>query len=108
MSDERENLNPTEQALASFAPTAPQPDRHRLMSLAGQASAIDPVARNAASSPSRLAAHWMWAASTATLAATSLALAVALVARPAPQPPLVVRTVPAAGQSAEGPQIVTA
>jgi len=98
MSDERENpvgnalrgipaAGPFEQVLASFAPAAPQLDRDRLMFLAGAASVQGSV-------QTRQNPLWLWPASTATLAATSLALAIALFLRPALPTQYIVRDVP--------------
>ncbi len=72
-----------EQTLAGLSPAPPRIDRDRLMFLAGAASATSdlrppiPVSRPPNSA-------WLWPASTAALAATSLALAIALLVRPAP------------------------
>jgi hypothetical protein len=109
--DEREDrrpiadeLTPVEQVLAEVAPRPVQLDRDRLMFLAGQASALASGGRHekasgarqpteSGSDPARdqgtgklsLPARLLWPAATAALAATSLALAVALVLRPAPR-----------------------
>jgi hypothetical protein len=89
---EKNELNAVEQTLASFSAAPPRLDRDRLMFLAGQASANLPVAGGPWSAVGRN--HWLLPASSATLAATSLALAIALFARPAPQPQVVIRHVP--------------
>jgi hypothetical protein len=104
MSDEHETspeLNAIEQALASFAPAAPRLDRDRLMFLAGQVGAHEVGGRR--SEVGRAA--WFWPASSATLAATSLALAIALFARPAPQPQLIVRDATAPPAVAPEPSV---
>jgi hypothetical protein len=97
-------LKPMERALAGFSPAAPQIDRDRLMFLAGQASEQHrvgvvvnpsrPLQRAGSSGPLRHGSRWLWPASTAVLAATSLALAVALFLRPGPQPLVVYRDRP--------------
>ena len=85
MSHEHEpaELAAVEQALGSVVPTPPRIDRDRLMFLAGVASATP---GSAGASPSPIgptqARTWLWPASTAALAATSLALALALILRP--------------------------
>jgi hypothetical protein len=108
-------VSPIEQALARFVPAAPRLDRDRLMFLAGQASALasgQQLASGGCESPDNFdRSHssdigkltlparrmrgsgraWLWPASTAALAATSLALLIALVARPAPQTQIVYR-----------------
>jgi hypothetical protein len=81
--------SPLEQALAAFSPAPPQLDRDRLMFLAGAAAEVG-SRKSEVGSRSVGGRYWFWPASTATLAATSLALAIALFARPAPQPLLVV------------------
>ena len=93
-------LRPIEQTLASLAPAPPRVDRDRLMFLAGQASVISDS--RPPTSDLRLPTHraWLWPASTAALAATLLALAVALLVRTAPTETIVYRdrlvTAPAA------------
>jgi len=84
-------LEPIERALANFSPAAPRIDRDRLMFLAGQASMKGPDAVCA-----RPGAQWFWPASTAALAATSLALAFALFVRPVAGPQIVYVERPAA------------
>lgn len=111
MSDERyrdnQNADAVERLLKSYSPTLPQIDRDRLMFLAGQASALASGGPGTAAQqwsvpgqldapqsfatakltlPARRASHGLWPASTAAFAATSLALAIALVVRPLPQP----------------------
>jgi len=81
-----------EQTLAGFAPAAPQLDRDRLMFLAGAASAAQGTVvggRWSVVGEGR-GRYWLWPATTAALAATSLGLAVALFARSPAQPQLVV------------------
>jgi hypothetical protein len=90
MPDKNENLRPLEQTLAGFTPAPPQLDRDRLMFLAGAASEVG-SRKPEVGDRSVGGRNWLWPASNATLAATSLALAIALFARPAPQPLLVVR-----------------
>lgn len=100
MSYEHENqnrLSPLEQTLGGFVPAAPRVDRDRLMFLAGQASAGPSVV----GSRSVGGRSWYWPASSAVLAATSLALAIALVTRPAPQPLIVQVPAPAPVQPSE-------
>jgi hypothetical protein len=66
------------------------------MFLAGQASAerrVDAAVNRPAHGP-HSRSWWLWPASTAALAATSLALAAALVLRPVPQPLVVMRDRP--------------
>ena len=92
-------LDPIESVLAGFTPAPPQLDRDRLMYLAGQASACSPLVSRAdiLSRPGRTAQgtrRWLWPASTAALAATSLSLAVALFVRPTPQSQIVYRDRP--------------
>lgn len=88
-----DSLTPVEQALAGFAPSAPRLDRDRLMFLAGQASAEGRESgigsRKADVYPPSNVGARLWPAATAALAVTSLALLIALVARPAPQPQIV-------------------
>lgn len=113
--DRSEPLNTMERALANFSPVAPPIDRDRLMFLAGRASAegaksgvqsstdprsdsegmeltvrptpsASPIARPMSVLPDSRCTHWLWPASTAALAATSLALALAL-AFPSAAPP---------------------
>ena len=88
-----DSLTSIEQALASFAPSAPRLDRDRLMFLAGQASAEGRESgfgsrKTDVYPPSNVGTRF-WPAATAALAATSLALLIALVARPTPQPQIV-------------------
>jgi hypothetical protein len=82
---EQPGLAAVERTLASVAPTPPRIDRDRLMFLAGAASATP---GSAGASPSHASVSrtgaWLWPASTAALAATSLALAMALLVRPDP------------------------
>ena len=81
-----------ERALAAVTPAPPRLDRDRLMFLAGAASsnaAASPESQTLNPEPSfadlRLPVHsWRWPVATAALAATSLALAIALLVRPAP------------------------
>jgi len=90
-----DELTPVERALAQVAPRRVQLDRDRLMFLAGEASALASMRREPPGmlSPHRvddtrkltLPARLLWPAATAAFAATSLALAVALVLRPAPR-----------------------
>ena len=125
MSHESENhkpdfgaVSPIEQTLANFVPARPQTDRDRLMFLAGQASVEagkqEPVVSGqwpvADMVVHRRNGVWLWPASSAVLAATSLALLVALLTRAVPQPQVVYRDrlvtvapVEAAKQSASRP-----
>jgi len=99
MSSEHENLNSIEQSLASFALAAPQLDRDRLMFLAGQASGgTSSLARTGIGSR-----NWYWPAATATLAATSLGLAIAMFTRPAPQTQYIVRDQPVSNPMEKSP-----
>src|SRR5262249_17280019 len=79
------------QILATFSPAALQIDRDRLMFLAGQTSMKAPDA--VCPKP---AAQWFWPASTAVLAATSLALALRLLVQPTAGPEIVFVERPAA------------
>ena len=95
-------LTAIEQSLASCSPTPARIDRDRLMFLAGQANALAGElhqgsmkhetsaqdARKRLTLPVRQS--WLWPASTASFAATSLALALALVFRADSQPPTIV------------------
>jgi hypothetical protein len=110
--DRSDELAPAEQAaieraLAAVTPAPPRIDRDRLMFLAGAASAIGGASATASGGRQppgdfatpidgdaerrdttgklTLPARLIWPASTAALAATSLALAIALLVRPAPQ-----------------------
>ena len=91
--DHSEPMNSLEHALANYVPAALSVDRDRLMFRAGRASAEYSVLRTQHSGHS-----WLWPASTAALAATSLALALALAFRPAANPTIVFRDQPAAEQ----------
>ena len=80
-----------ERALATVAPAPPRIDRERLMFLAGAASATaesqnatEGVPYSADLRPLTSGADWRWPAATVALAATSLALAIALLIRPTP------------------------
>ena len=92
MSHEHEppELAAVERVLAVVAPAPPRIDRDRLMFLAGIASATPgAVVASGGREPAEVTAHstrnnWFWPASTAALAATSLALAVALAVQPDP------------------------
>jgi len=79
--------------LSGVSPSAPHIDRDRLMFLAGQASVQGSEFRVQDSESekvhARQNARWFWPASTAALAATSLALALALLARPVAGPQVV-------------------
>ncbi len=92
-----EELAAIERALAACTPAPPRVDRDRLMFLAGAASVSaastpgdsrlptpDPRPIGKLTHPARL-----WPAATAALAATSLALAIALWARPEPKQQIV-------------------
>src|SRR5687767_6318887 len=91
--EHRENphdLKPVEQTLAAFAPRAPQLDRDRLMFLAGAESVQGSgfgVQGSGVTVPviTKSRGSWVWPAATAAMAATSLALAVALFLRPEPR-----------------------
>ena len=114
MSSEHDNASPDEltavqQALAALAPAPPRLDRDRLMFLAGVASAsggheptgivglpLSPEVQNrGVTGKLTLPARVAWPASSAVLAATSLALALALVARPVSPVQIVYRDRPA-------------
>jgi hypothetical protein len=102
MSHEYENGEPqelkaVEQALAAMAPAPPRVDRDQLMFLAGAAS-VSPEPR-VQGSGFRVQRGMVWPATSAALAATSLALAIMLVSRPAPPERIVYRDreVPVAG-----------
>lgn len=107
MSNEFEsNLEPSErsaleQSLAALRPSPPGIDRDRLMFLAGAASARsqesgvrgqEPV--NPKSQFRNPKSIWLWPAATTCLAATSLALALALLLRPDPPARIVYRDRP--------------
>jgi len=118
MSNSHENhqpheLTPAEQAaieqsLAALVPAPPRVDRDRLMFLAGVASvtsdsrlsAPEPRTLNpdapapAEGSGFRVRGSILWPATSAALAATSLALAIALLARPTPTERIVYRDQP--------------
>lgn len=89
--EDADELKPVEQTLAAFAPAAPRLDRDRLMFLAGAASArgpaeIAPVERGGSRRVDAAAKRaWLWPAAATALAATSLALGIALFVRPQPQ-----------------------
>jgi hypothetical protein len=83
-----DDLTQFEQTLASLTPVPPQVDRDRLMFLAGAASAGEETQKTGGRGqmgPVVTAGRsaWLWPAATAALGATSLALAIALVARSA-------------------------
>jgi hypothetical protein len=87
---EPDELAPAEQAaiersLAAVAPAPPRVDRDRLMFLAGQASALSDSRPPIPDLRLPTLRTWLWPATSAALGATSLALAVALLVRPAPQ-----------------------
>jgi len=93
-----------ERALAQFSPRTANVDRDRLMFLAGAASTLNPVAHGRVSRADAADKRaWQWPAATAALAATSLALAVALFLRPEPQLRIVYQDRPAAVATAEPP-----
>jgi hypothetical protein len=74
----------TESLLKDFVPASSGIDRDRLMYLAGRAAAFAEAGPRP-SHRSRAAGNaWIWPAATAVMSATSLALAIALVIRPAP------------------------
>jgi hypothetical protein len=87
-----------ERQLAGYVPTPPRLNRDRLMFLAGQASAVSPTAdgRERRVDAAAIRSNWLWPAATAALAATSLALAMALFNRPASQVQIVYVPQPAA------------
>jgi hypothetical protein len=88
------SLIPLEPLLAGFVPAAPRIDRDRLMFLAGRASMLSPGVHDGqrrVNTVSNRAGAWLWPAATATLAATSLALLVLLLARPSVAPQIVDR-----------------
>ena len=101
MSNEFESsLDPTErsaleQSLAAIQPAAPGIDRDRLMFLAGVASASASGASISSVNPKSKIdnpkSRWLWPAATTCLAATSLALAIALFLRPDPDARIVYR-----------------
>ncbi len=102
-SEDQGSLESVEQALAGFTPAPPRLDRDRLMFLAGQASTQASVHTEKLALPAGRA-NWLWPASTAALAATSLALAAALLVRPMPQPQVVYRDRPVLVQPPRGIQ----
>jgi hypothetical protein len=101
-------LDAVEQALAAYRAAPPRIDRDRLMFLAGQASlspgvhagshttdvSLSPGVHARMRRVDAAAKRWLWPASTAALAATSLALAVALLLLPQPRVEIVYREVP--------------
>jgi hypothetical protein len=76
----------TESLLKGFVPASSGIDRDRLMFLAGRASALAEAERPQPSRSVKAGGDraWVWPAATAVMSATSLALAIALVVRPAP------------------------
>jgi hypothetical protein len=88
-----EPLEAFERALSQFTPAPPSIDRDRLMFLAGKASAA-PGTQYSVLSTQYFGRKWLWPASTAVCAATSLALAVALFLRPTPHTIVVSRELP--------------
>ena len=104
MSHENENLGPLEQTLRSFVPAPPRLDRDRLMFLAGAASVQGSEVSGQVSEVARAKRAWTWPAATAALAATSLALAIALVVR-TNAPPQVVYVVRPVAAPSMSPQV---
>lgn len=108
--DRTDEVTSVERALAQFSPRAANVDRDRLMFLAG-AAAVE--ARSQVSgvrsqdvlrdSPSRRRFQLVWPAATVAMAATSLALAVALFLQPEPRVQIVYLDRPAAVAAAESP-----
>ena len=90
------DLRPVEQTLAALSPQPPRIDRDRLMFLAGAASVQGSEVRGQRSEVAKIKGAWTWPAATAALAATSLALAVALVVRTNAPPQIVYVDRPAA------------
>jgi hypothetical protein len=120
-SENSDSLEPIQRTLSSFSPAPAQIDRDRLMFRAGQANVMASGGREAfgcegdsfnpitgkLTLPARRAAfgpHWLWPASTAAFATTSLALAMALLIRPTPEPLIVHRDGPNAELAASAPQ----
>jgi hypothetical protein len=102
--DEPQELKRIEQALAGLAAAPPRLDRDRLMFLAGQARVQGTGYRVQGS------AGMLWRATSAALAATSLALAVVLLTRPSPPERIVYRDreVTVARAAAQAPSTVAA
>jgi hypothetical protein len=85
--EQPDELAAIEQSLRGVAPVPARLDRDRLMFLAGAASAgvLKPAPEVALARRSR----FLWPATTGAFAATSLALAMALIFRPTPPPQIV-------------------
>lgn len=105
--DNTDEVASVESALVQFSPRAANVDRDRLMFLAGAAEArvqgSGLRSHGSGVQPSRLRSPLAWPAATAALAATSLALAVALVVRPEPPVRIVYQDRPAAVATTEPP-----
>jgi hypothetical protein len=106
LSENSDQLMLFEVALRQLRPEPPRIERDRLMFLAGRASAestqysvlsteySSQAFELATARINHLRGNWFWPASTAALAATSLALAVALVLRGEPREVIVYRDAP--------------
>jgi hypothetical protein len=102
--EQPQQLTAVEQTLAAVAPAPPRVDRDRLMFLAGIASAQGQKPAEIGLPP-RIGRTWLWPAATAALGATSLALAIALLVRPAPPTQIVhVERQAARGEIAAAPR----
>ena len=99
------DLKPVEQTLAALSPQPPRIDRDRVMFLAGAASVQGSEVRGQRSEVAKIKGAWTWPAATAALAATSLALAVALVVRTNAPPQIVYVDRPAPAAPAMRPQV---
>jgi hypothetical protein len=97
-------LSDFEQALTGFTASAPTIDRDRLMFMAGRANAEGSGFRVQGSVTTRHSGNWLWPASAGVLAATSLALAIALAVQADKQPTVVYRDRPAVRAVPDAPQ----
>jgi len=106
-----DDLKVVEQTLAGCVPRAPQLDRDRLMFLAGAASAVGPTdhgQEHRVNAGAKWRAPGVWPSATVAFAATSLALAIVLVARPEPPAQVVYVNRPSATPApAASPRSVT-
>lgn len=105
-----DSLAAIEHTLAGLSPMPPRVDRDRLMFLAGRANALASEQGSPADCDGLLRissdatmprSSWLWPASAAAFAATSLALAVAVVFQTASRPTIVYRDQPVPAPFAE-------
>jgi hypothetical protein len=104
-SEAPDDLKHVEQTLAATTPRPPQIDRDRVMFLAGAASVKGSGIVVQGSGTRKAAGRWTWPAATAALAATSLALAIALIVRTNAPPQVVYIERPAPAAPAMRPQV---